>query len=162
MRHSFVTALVGVVLAAAAVPALARDKIAERDMLRYCQGEASAEFDVNPRYISMGELRKNNHGAHTAKGTYEADSGDVAFKCRFDPHGRFKWVRSEDNAAADSGKPSRRQVSACNDMLLGTGDIVETTALKPGAYELIMEFSDGNYVCDVEADGEVTYFEKLR
>ncbi len=162
MHHTFVAGLVGVVLAAAAVPAVAQDKVAERDMLRYCQGEASAEFDVSPRYISMGDLRKIKHGAHTAEGTYESNSGDVAFKCRFDPQGRFKWVRSADNADADSGQPSRKQVSACNDMLLGTGDIVETTGLKPGAYELIMEFSDGNYVCDVEADGTVTYFEKLR
>ena len=162
MRHAFAAGLVGAVLAAAAVPAVAKDKVAERDMLRYCQGEASAEFDVNPRTISMGDLRKIKHGAHNAEGTYESNSGDVAFKCRFDSHDRFKWVRTADNAAADSGKPSRKQVSACNDMLLGTGDIVDTTGLKPGAYELIMEFSDGNYVCDVEADGSVTYFEKLR
>jgi hypothetical protein len=47
-------------------------------------------------------------------------------------------------------------------MLLGTGKIVETTPLRPGAFELIMEFPDGNFVCDVEANGSVTYFEKLR
>lgn len=162
MRHTFAAGLVGVVLAAAAVPAVAQDKVAERDMLRYCQGEASAEFDVNPRYITMGELRENNHGAHTASGTYESDRGDdVAFECRFDSHDRFKWVRTADNAGG-GGEPSRKQVSACNDMMLGTGKILETTPLKPGAYELIMEFPDGNFVCDVEADGTVTYFEELR
>jgi hypothetical protein len=162
MRHSLAAGLVGAVIAAAAVPALAQDKIAERDMLRYCQGEASAEFDVNPRYISMGELRKNDNGAHTAAGTYEGRNGDVAFKCRFDPNGRFKWVRSDADTAAHSGEPSRRQVSACNDLMLGTGKILEVTPLVPGAYELIMAFPDGNFVCDVEADGKVTYFEKLR
>jgi hypothetical protein len=162
MRHTFVAGLVGVVLAAAAVPAVAQDKVAERDMLRYCQGEASAKFDVNPRYISMGDLREIKHGAHTAEGTYESNSGDVAFKCRFDSHDRFKWVRTADNADADSGEPSRRQISACNDMMLGKGEVLEVTPLIPGAYELIMEFPDGNFVCDVEADGSVTYFEKLR
>ena len=163
MRHTLAAGLVGVALAAAAVPVVADDKVAERDMLRFCQGEASAEFDVNPRYITLGELRENEHGAHIASGTYESNSGDdVAFECRFDSHDRFKWVRTADNSAADSGEPTRRQVSACNDKMLGTGEILEVTALIPGAYELIMAFPDGNFVCDVEAGGTVTYFEKLR
>lgn len=162
MHHPLATGLVGVLLATAAVPVMAQDRIAERDMLRFCQGEASAEFGVNPRSISMGDLSKGKHGGHTAAGTYVSSSGDVGFKCRFDPNGRFKWVRSANKAATGSGGPSGAQVYACNGMLLGKGDVLEASGLKPGAYELIMRFPDGNYVCDVEADGRVTYFEKLR
>ena len=147
-------------LAGCAVPsATSAQAVAERDMPAHCRGEASAQFGANPRYIESGEVERAKHGFRVV-GSYEAADGSrTGFRCRFNRAGEFVDVVALDHGGT---RPSRRQVSACNDLMLGTGKIVETTPLKPGAFELIMEFPDGNFVCDVEANGSVTYFEKLR
>ena len=147
-------------LASVVLPgATSAQAVAERDMPAHCRGEASAQFGANPRYIESGDVERAKHGFRVV-GSYEAADGfRTGFRCRFNPAGEFIDVVALDHGGT---RPSQRQVSACNDMMLGTGKIVETTPLKPGAFELIMEFPDGNFVCDVESNGSVTYFEKLR
>ncbi len=144
--------------------AAAAEAIAERDMLRYCQGEASAEFGVKPTHISMKELEKADHGAMLAHGSYDDNGTSVAFRCRFGGNGQFRWVRTsaQHDEAKGAGGPSDRQLQSCNAVKDRYGEVLETTPLKPGAFEIILKYEDGNYVCDVEANGKVTYFEKLR
>jgi hypothetical protein len=62
-----------------------------------------------------------------------------------------------------AGRPSLDQIAACNGHLgRYDSEVVSSTPLKPGAWEIILEYSDGQYVCDVNADNEVEAFEKLR
>jgi len=153
-------AVLALALAGVAVPgATSAQAVAERDMPAHCRGEASAQFGANPRYIESGDVERAKHGFRVV-GSYEASDGSRAgFRCRFNGAGEFRGVVALDHGG---NRPSQRQVSACNDMMLGTGKIVETTPLMPGAFELILDFPDGNFVCDVEANGSITYFEKLR
>jgi hypothetical protein len=148
-----------IAIAHAAPEAAAQDKVAERNMPAYCRGMASSEFGVNPRDIESGSVDERRR-AFIVEGTYRASGGARRpFRCRFGKSGEFRFVKATDDAG---NAPKRAQISACNDMLLGTGKVVESTPLKPGAFELVMDFPDGSYVCDVEADGKVTYFDKLR
>ena len=59
-------------------------------------------------------------------------------------------------------EPSSSQIRACNAVKDRYGEVEEFSGLKPGAFEIILKYDDGSYVCDVEADGKVTYYEKLR
>ena len=59
-------------------------------------------------------------------------------------------------------EPSSSQIRACNAVEDRYGEVEEFSGLKPGAFEIILKYDDGSYVCDVEADGKVTYYEKLR
>ena len=160
-------------LALLAAAPLAAEPVAERDMLKYCQGEASGRFEVNPRYFKMGKLEERQNGAKLAHGRYEqAGGGHVAFACRFRPNGEFFWVRTEqematikddrEDASEAFGGPEPRQVQACNAVEDRYGKVVESSALKPGAWEIILEYDDGNYVCNVDEKAKVTYFEKLK
>lgn len=152
--------------------ARAADSVAEGDMLRWCQGEASARFEVNPQAIEMGELAKADNEGRVAHGRYKgADGKTTKFMCRYSPKGVFRWVRTEDEqstisagrkeATAANGGATPRQVQACNAVEDRYGEVVETTPLKPGAFEIILKYDDGRYVCDVEENGKVTFFEKL-
>lgn len=155
----------------AALP-LSAEPVAERDMLRYCQGEASARFEVSPQAFKMGELEDRQNGAKLAHGRYEDGDGHVAFACRFRPTGEFFWVRTKDemetikddrdDAAEASGGPEPRQVQACNAVDDRYGKVVESNALKPGSWEIILDYDDGAYVCNVDEKAKVTYFEKLK
>jgi hypothetical protein len=147
-------------LAASAVPGAAlAETVPEWQMSAHCRGEAAAKFGANPRYIEAGEVERAKHGFRVV-GNYEDDDGThVGFRCRYDAAGRLTDLTRIDHGG---NRPSARQIAACNDMYLGTGKVLEVTPLKPGAFELIMKWPDGNFVCDVEASGRVTYFEKLK
>lgn len=59
--------------------------------------------------------------------------------------------------------PSIDQIAACNEKKgQYDGEVVSQTALKPGAWELILSYDGVQYVCDVEASNRVTNFERLR
>jgi hypothetical protein len=58
--------------------------------------------------------------------------------------------------------PTEGQIRACKTADDRRARVVSSTALKPGAWEIILSYDDGNYVCDVEASERVTVFEKLR
>jgi len=158
-------------LLASAAGASAAEPVAEADMLRWCQGEAAARFDVDPQSIEMGELDEARNDGRLAHGRYKVGGKATTFLCRYSPKGVFRWVHTEDEQAVISenrkqsidadGGATPRQVRACNAVEDRYGEVVETTPLKPGAFELILEYDDGRYVCDVEENGKVTFFEKL-
>lgn len=61
-----------------------------------------------------------------------------------------------------NSEPTSAQIRACNAVRDWYGEVVSFTALKPGAFEIILDYArDGKYVCNVEANGRVTYFERL-
>lgn len=156
-------------LAIHATSAAANDPVPERSMVKYCQGEASGRFEVNPRDIAMLPLERRDNGAHSAFGQYPPTGQDVTtFECRFGVKGRFRWVRTTEEQKViheaqktPKGEPSDRQIRACNAVEDNYGKVVEFSPLKPGAFEIILDHDDGAYVCDVEENGKVTYFEKL-
>jgi hypothetical protein len=65
-------------------------------------------------------------------------------------------------SSSNAGAPPDSLIRACNAVQDRYGKVVSYTPLKPGAWEIILNYSDGNYVCNVERDGRVTYFEKLK
>lgn len=69
--------------------------IAIGDMVAYCRGEASAQYDVKPLYIKTEKLVKNKDGSHSVKGTADlGDQGKKPFQCNYDKKGEFKGVMS--------------------------------------------------------------------
>ena len=73
---------------------------------------------------------------------------------------RAKFELQGGGAHERSGPPSSA-VRACNAVDDRYGKVVSSTPLKAGAWEIILDYDDGNYVCNVEDNGRVTYFEKL-
>jgi hypothetical protein len=60
-----------------------------------------------------------------------------------------------------SGGPKPEAIAACNAIEDWYGQVVESTPLKPGAWEIILMYEpQGKYVCNVEGT-RVTYFERL-
>ncbi|MEX2517753.1 MAG: hypothetical protein WD969_00305 [Paracoccaceae bacterium] len=138
------------------------------DMARYCVGEASGAFGVSPDQILTLPAEGRSGGAYSVHGQYPQDgSNTTRFECRFGPKRNFTWVRTreqmKDNREAVSaeGEPSSAQVRACNAVEDRIGEVVDTAALKPGAYEIILRYDDGEYVCNVDSENNVSYFEKL-
>ncbi len=142
---------------------VAAEPIPEYQMGRYCQGEASAEFGISPQAITMGDPWVGGAGNTNVEGE-SSGPGAMRFECRFDPQGNFMFVRARPNAPQHGGGsgPTDLQIQACNAVEDRYGQVQETTPLKPGAWEIILMYNDGAYVCNVEADNRVTYFEKLR
>jgi hypothetical protein len=65
-------------------------------------------------------------------------------------------------SGSSSASPPDSAVRACNAVQDRSGEVVSYTPLKPGAWEIILRYSDGQYVCNVDRNGRVSYFEKLR
>lgn len=57
--------------------------------------------------------------------------------------------------------PTSSQIAACNAKLDRYGQVESATPLRPGAFEIILAYSDGRYACDVGADNRVDGFQKL-
>ena len=87
-------------------------------------------------------------GKHGANGVCQAQNFDQP-----------EQSSSSDNSG--NGPPSSA-IRACNAVEDRYGEVVSSSPLKPGAWEIILMYDDGRYVCNVEPDGSVTYFEKLR
>ena len=66
------------------------------------------------------------------------------------------------SGSSSSGGPPSSAVRACNAVQDRNGEVVNYMPLKSDAWEIILRYRDGEYVCNVERDGRVTYFEKLR
>ena len=64
--------------------------------------------------------------------------------------------------SSSESRPPSSAIRACNAVEDRFGEMVSYTSLKPGAWEIILEYNDGQYVCNVERDSRITYFEKLR
>ncbi len=75
---------------------------------------------------------------------------------------RAVFVNEGDTAPEPSRGPTNRQIAACNDRHGGYGEVTSTTPLRPGAYEIILQYDDGRYVCNVDGRNVVSYFEALR
>ena len=63
---------------------------------------------------------------------------------------------------ARESAPTSEQIAACNAVEDRYGRVVSHTPLKPGAWEIILIYDDGEYVCNVDAHNRVSYFEKSR
>lgn len=97
--------------------------VAERDMLRYCQGEAAAKFGVSPQDFEMGALEKTGNGAHLAHGRYKSPGEHgVRFLCRFHPDGEFFWVRTEEEHAGRNEQSGGGHAYKGGEVLNGRGD----------------------------------------
>lgn len=142
------------------------EKVAVHNMSRYCVGEASGKFGVKPQDIKADKPYKGGLGNYNVNGKTTGDR-KIEFRCHFDESDEFRWVRSmeelhQQHEKAGKGEPPSALVRACNAVDDDYGEVLEATPLKPGAWEIILKYSKGNYVCNVEAGGKVTYFEKLK
>ncbi len=61
-------------------------------------------------------------------------------------------------------EPSRAQIAACDGVRNWSGQVMSSTALEAGAWEIILYYGDreGKYVCNVDRNLDVSYFERLR
>ncbi len=73
---------------------------------------------------------------------------------------RFSPERQVDAAQAPSA-PSARAVRACNDARREYGEVVKTTPLRPGWWEIVMRFRDGSFACTVDDAGRVDDLTKI-
>ncbi len=75
------------------------------------------------------------------------------------------WVKDGCRAVFElersGGVPSSALVNACNSERNRNGEVVSYAPLKTSAWEIILKYSDGEYVCNVTRDGRITYFERL-
>ncbi len=142
------------------------EKIAVHDMSKYCIGEASAEFGARPQDIKAEDPVKGGQGNYNVKG-HTTGSNSISFICHFTGAGEFKWVRThaeqkENLEKHAAGEPPSELVRACNAVDDDYGQVLEASPLKPGAWEIILKYNKGVYVCNVEKGGKVTYFEKKK
>ena len=64
-----------------------------RDMMRYCQGEASARFKQRPQDILTLPVETTSAGGYRVYGQYPPKGNKVkTFVCKFDPDGLFRGV----------------------------------------------------------------------
>lgn len=59
-------------------------------------------------------------------------------------------------------RPPDAAVRGCNAVEDWYGTLVRATVMRPGYWELILQYTDGQYVCEVDGSGRVGRFEKLR
>jgi hypothetical protein len=65
-------------------------------------------------------------------------------------------------APARSNGPADEQIAACDAVEDRYGQVVSSSPLKPGAWEIILQYPDGQYVCNVDANNRVSYFEPMK
>lgn len=98
---SFSVLLLGTAIAwpILATPVSAKERVAQEDMQRYCQGRAAEKFHVSPRDILTLPLERSGDG-FIVYGQYPQDGRDVTtFECHFGGGGRLKRVK----ATSDGG-----------------------------------------------------------
>jgi len=150
--------LAAATLMAPAVGQAQSNLIPRGQMERYCQGEASGELGVRPTYLKTEKPeRQSDH--YIVRGEYSDDDENVSFKCFFSTEGEFRKVnvtrheKSGDNYDDIPEAASRR----CTDRF-GTGAEIRTvSALKPGYWEVIMDYKYGSrsVACTVQSDGRI-------
>jgi hypothetical protein len=59
------------------------------------------------------------------------------------------------------GGPTPQQVSACEERVGSTAQVVSTEPLNPGSWSLVMESRGGRFACDVGPGGRVDGFQKI-
>jgi hypothetical protein len=92
--------LVVVGLSLASLPVSAKP-VAPGNMVAYCRGEASAEYQTKPVYIKTQKLVRNKDGSYHVKGTADlGNQGQKPFQCNYDKKGEFKGVMSLVNEGA--------------------------------------------------------------
>ena len=75
----------------------------------------------------------------------------------------------ENVSASSSGQSSRpapqeptpAHISACNARMPGDGEVESFEALKPGAWEIILNYRGRRFACDVDGQGRVDGFQEL-
>jgi hypothetical protein len=68
----------------------------------------------------------------------------------------------DNSGYASNGNAPNSAIRACNAVEDWYGKVVSSNAMKPGWWEIILQYDDGKYVCNVSDTGEVESFEKLR
>jgi Protein of unknown function (DUF3011) len=75
---------------------------------------------------------------------------------------RADFVNEGTGSSHSAGGPPDAAVRGCNAVEDRYGKVVSHSALKPGYWEIILQYDDGQYVCNASSSGKVSYFEKLR
>lgn len=99
----------------------------------------------------------NKHSVWVSDGcraTFESDGSGPAYDN--DPH------YGASSGPANPGGVPNELVAACNAVDDDYGKVVSSTPLKPGHWEVILDYNKGRYVCNVGPGGDVTYFERMR
>ena len=138
------------------------DSVPEAQMQRYCQGEASAELDVRPNYISTFPVeRSGNH--YVVYGQSPPSGSNVTiFECKFNRHGVFRgvevtrWANQGGNNSSSNELPSQAR-KKCLDSFGGSAKVTQVSALRPGYWEVIMQNNAGSRMaaCTVSSDGHI-------
>lgn len=84
-----------------AIPASAKERVAQEDMQLYCQGRAAETFHVSPRDILTLPLERSGDG-FVVYGQYPQDGRDVTtFECHFGGGGKWKRVKATSDGGDD-------------------------------------------------------------
>lgn len=135
-------------------------------MQKYCQGEASAEFDVRPNYITTEAVEQTRRG-HLVRG--EAEVGEnsyTKFECAFNQQDEFQGVHviggqhhggSHNSGGHHSDQITRAARERCVDMFGNSPEVTNVSALRPGYWEVIMQARNGSRsaACTVTDNGEI-------
>ncbi len=139
-------------------------------MEKYCQGEASAEFDVRPNYITTYAVEQTRQG-HLVRGQAEVSNNNrTDFECAFNRQDEFQGVHIIGSAHHggghnnnDNGQIPRSAQKRCLDMFGNPADVTTVSALRPGYWEVIMQARNGprSVACTVTSDSEIENWVEL-
>ncbi len=138
------------------------NSVPEGQMSRYCMGEASAELNENPRYISTQPVQRMGNKYVVYGQTPQSGSNVTTFECTFNQSGVFKGVKVTGRAndqgygSNNNGIP-RAAKKRCEDMFGGAVNFGPISPLRPGYWEVIMNAANGprSVACTVTSNGEI-------
>lgn len=88
---------------------------------------------------------------------------DGKYVCNVSDKGKVEsFNKLREPGAAASSEPPTAAIRACNAVEDWYGKVISSSPLKPGWWELILQYDQGKYVCNVNESGEVESFERLR
>lgn len=87
-----------------------RPNIEVSSMIRFCQGEASSKFSVNPRDITTLPVERKNNNYRVYGQTPAEGSEALFFYCEFNEHREFDGVKTTSDKRPSGGDSSRESV----------------------------------------------------
>lgn len=138
------------------------DSVPEAQMQRYCQGEASAELNERPNYISTLPVERMGSQYVVYGQSPPSGSNATTFECTFNKHGVFRGVEvtmrpnQGGNNSGSNGLPSRAE-RKCLDSFGGSAKVTQVSPLSAGYWEVIMQNNAGTRMaaCTVSSSGEI-------